>query len=118
MISVVVIVLHQLELIKLQPWHKANVISNVGTWFATVTASKKQFADQVRISLISQFINGISSVLQKLLRYFNGTIISVSFLLFFPVPPATFSLNLNEILLFIAGESTMLLLLSKPGSSL
>ena len=31
--------------------------------------------------LISQLINGISRVLQKLLRYFNGTPISASFVL-------------------------------------
>ena len=45
----------------------------------------KQFVDQVRIKLISQLINGISRVLQKLLRYFNGTIISTSFVPSFPV---------------------------------
>ena len=44
----------------------------------------KQFVDQVRIKLISQLINGISRVLQKLLRYFNGTIISTSFVPSFP----------------------------------
>ena len=32
--------------------------------------------DQVKIKDISQLINGISKVLQKLLRYFNGTAIS------------------------------------------
>ena len=31
--------------------------------------------------LISQLINGISRVLQKLLKYFNGTAISTSFVL-------------------------------------
>ena len=35
----------------------------------------KQFADQVRIRLISQLINDISRVLQRLLKYFNGTLI-------------------------------------------
>ena len=31
------------------------------------------------MGLTSQLINGISRVLQKLLRYFNGTIISTAF---------------------------------------
>ena len=53
--------------------------ANVGNWFATVLATTKQFYFQVRIRLISQLIGGISRVLQKLLRYFDGTIISTSF---------------------------------------
>ena len=47
--------------------------------------------------LTSQLINGISRVLQKLLKYFNGTIISTSFLL--PaagVFPVIFILDLND----------------------
>ena len=35
-----------------------------------------QFAEQVNIRLISQLIRGISTVFQKLLKYFNGTAIS------------------------------------------
>ena len=35
-----------------------------------------QFSDQVRVKDTSQSINGMSSVLQKLLKYFNGTRIS------------------------------------------
>ena len=38
-----------------------------------------QFSDHVKIGFISQLINGISSVLQKLLKCFNGTTISTSF---------------------------------------
>ena len=34
------------------------------------------FSDQVKTRFISQLINGISSVLQKLIKYFNGTTIS------------------------------------------
>ena len=37
-----------------------------------------EFLDQVKISSILQLIKGISRVLQKLLRYFSGTIISTS----------------------------------------
>ena len=46
--------------------------------------------------------NDISRVLQKLLKYFNETIISTSFEPFFPVGPAIFCLNLNEILLLLS----------------
>ena len=38
-----------------------------------------QVADLVKTRLTSQLINGFSGVLQKLLKYFNGTIISTSF---------------------------------------
>ena len=47
--------------------------------------------------LISQLINDISRVLQKLLKYFNGTAISTSFVL--PaagVFPVILILNLND----------------------
>ena len=48
--------------------------------------------------LISQFTNGISSVLQKLLKYFNGTIIPTFFVPSFPVEQVIFCLNLNKAL--------------------
>ena len=47
--------------------------------------------------LISQLIKGISRVLQKLLKYFNGTTILTSFVL--PVAgvfPVILILNLND----------------------
>ena len=56
-----------------------------------------QFFDHVSISFTSQFIIGISRLLQKLLKYFNGTNISTSFVL-----PSTevflvlFTLYLND----------------------
>ena len=56
-----------------------------------------QSLDHVKIRLTSQLIIGISSVLQKLLKYFNGTIISTSFVL--PaagVLPVIFNLDLND----------------------
>ena len=37
------------------------------------------FYDHAKIRFISQLINGISNVFQKLLKYFNGTMISTSF---------------------------------------
>ena len=56
-----------------------------------------QVDDHVKKRLTSQLINGISRVLQKLLKYFNGTIILTSFVL----PPAgmlrvIFTLDLND----------------------
>ena len=39
------------------------------------------FIDQVKSRLISQLINGISRVLQNLLKYFNETAILTSFVL-------------------------------------
>ena len=40
-----------------------------------------QFRDQVRIKDNLQLIKGISNVLQRLLKYFNGLAISTSFIL-------------------------------------
>ena len=51
----------------------------------------------LKMRLISQLINGISRILQKLLQYFNGTAISTSFAL--PsagVFPVIFILDLND----------------------
>ena len=56
-----------------------------------------QLSDQSKISSISQLIKGISRFLQKLLRYFNGTIISTFFMS--PsslVVPIIFYLKLSE----------------------
>ena len=54
-------------------------------------------ADHVKISSTSQLIKGIPRVLQKLLKYFNGTIIStLSILPLSPVWPVIFVLKLNE----------------------
>ena len=55
-----------------------------------------QFVDQVKTRFISQLIKDISRVLQKLLRHFNGTVISTSFMLLLSVCPLIFSLSLNE----------------------
>ena len=55
-----------------------------------------QSLDHVNTRLTSQLINGISNVLQELLKYFNGTIISTSFVfLLFGVFPVIFILDLN-----------------------
>ena len=56
-----------------------------------------QSLDHVKIRLTSQLINGISSVLQKLLKYFNGTITPTSFVFpLFGVFPVIFTLYLND----------------------
>ena len=74
---------------------------------------------QVRIRLISQLINGILKVPQKLLKYFNGTIILTFSLPLFPILPVIFGLNSNEALLILpAGKSTIAALAFKYGSSL
>ena len=55
-----------------------------------------QFVDQLKIRLISQLISGISRVLWKVLKYFNGTDISTFTV---PVPSVLFKelyLNWNE----------------------
>ena len=65
--------------------------------------------------LISQLINGISILLQKLLRYFNGTIISTFFVPIILCFTCYF-LSLYEILL--PGKLSATSKLVKGGSSL
>ena len=77
------------------------VILNFGTWSATVTATRILYLGHVNGRVIPQLIKGISSVLQKLLRYFNGTVISTSFVPPFPVCPVICYLKLNEWNMFI-----------------
>ena len=55
-----------------------------------------QFADLVRISSISQSIKGISRVIRKLLKYFNGTIISTLIISLLLVWPVILFLKLSE----------------------
>ena len=65
--------------------------------------------------LTSQLINDISRVLQKLLKYFKGTIILAAFVPLFPVEPVIFCSYLNESLL--PGKLSRALALVKAGSS-
>ena len=53
----------------------AAVIANVVSWFSAVPDGITHFADQVWKKLILQLIKCTSRVLQKLLKYFNCTII-------------------------------------------
>ena len=55
-----------------------------------------QFADQVKISSTSQLIKDISGVLQKLLKYFSGTITSTLIIPLLLVWPVILALKLNE----------------------
>ena len=64
-------------------------------------------------------IEGISIVLQKLLRYFNGTFVSTLFVPLLPVSPGIFYLILNESVVALSAlKSVMALLATKAGSSL
>ena len=54
------------------------------------------FADQVTIRLISQLIKGISRVLQKLVKYFNGTAIFAFMIPALLVLSNNLDLNLND----------------------
>ena len=65
-------------------------IWNVGFWLFAVPATIIQFLDHFNWRIVSQLIEGISSVLQKLLRYFNGTIISTFVVPSFPFCPVIF----------------------------
>ena len=80
-------------MIKLQVEHKVLHVLQVTHVELVIT----QVDNYVKMTLTSQLMNGISRVLQKLLKYFNGTIVSTSFVLpsagAFPV---TFNLNLND----------------------
>ena len=94
-------------------------IWNSGFWFAAVPSTRIQFFDHFNSRLISQLIEGVLSVLERLLRYFKGTIISTSFVPPFPVYPVICCLNSSEALLLLsARKSIILLLLSRAGSSL
>ena len=66
------------------------IVNDVGIWLLIGASIIKQFADKVRIRLISQLNNGISRVLQKLLKHCNGTIILTSFVPLLPILPAIF----------------------------
>ena len=56
-----------------------------------------QSTDQVTISLFSQLLKGISRVLQKLLKYFNGTAICAFIIPSSLVLAKSLDLNLKEL---------------------
>ena len=88
-------------------------------WSTTSVYTVTQFVDQVEIRLTSQLIKSISRVLQKLLKYFNGTIIST--LSIFPpllVWPGFFALELNESVALVSLKLTISSSLFTTGMSL
>ena len=60
-------------------WSFVSITVNVAPSFAAAVKTITQFADQVRIRLISQVIKRILRILQKLLKYFNGKTFSAFF---------------------------------------
>ena len=84
-------------------------VSFISNFPSSVELVITQSTDHIKRRLTSQFINGISRVFQKLLKFFNGTINSTPFV--FPsaaVILVIFTVDLND------SESVKLLL----GSSL
>ena len=77
-----------------------------------------QLAHQFRSRAILQLIKGVFRVLQKLLRYFNGTIISTSSELLLPFSPVILSLILNELVIALAGVNSRILPLALSTVSL
>ena len=70
-----------------------NFVSVIVNFPSPVELVITQSLDYVKIRLTSQLVKGISSVLQKLLKYFRGTIISTSFVcLLLGVFPVTLDL--------------------------
>ena len=65
-------------MIKLE--HEGKVFVSIILNFVSPVAEKiRQSSDEVKMRLISQLVNGISKVPQKLPKDFNGTTISTSF---------------------------------------
>ena len=78
----------------------------------------KQFEDQVRMTLISKIINGISRTLEKLLKYFDETIILTSFGPLLAFLHTIFAVDLKEALLILsAAKSAIAPLASENRSS-
>ena len=104
-------------MVKLQQEHRAYYhLFEMLVFDFAVPATIIPILDHFKWRLISQLIKGISSDLQKLFRYFNGTIISASFVPPFAICSVVFCLNLNEALVLSVGKSIMLPLSSKTGS--
>ena len=71
--------MHYLEWIKLQLQHK--ILYVIENFISTTTGEITQFSYQFNLRLILQVVKGVSRVLQKLLKYFNGTVSSTFFVL-------------------------------------
>ena len=98
-----------------------SVVVNVGSWPAIGLSIVKHLLDQFGIRLISQLINDVLRVLQKLLKCFDSTLIVTFFVSSSSssILPAIFVLILNEaLLLSSAGKLAIAPLAFKNGSSL
>ena len=93
----------------------ASVITNV-VFLLLASLNVTKFGDQVGMRLISQLINAISRVLQKLLKYFNGIIIWTAFVALSHVEILFFFLIFIEALLW--GKLSRAVASVKAGSSL
>ena len=71
-------------------------VSIIAKFVALLPSEFTQFSDQVRIILMSQLINCISRVLQKLQKYFNGAAIFAFIIPAVLVFSRNFHLNLND----------------------
>ena len=71
--------MYHLLLIRLQQEH--SFVSAIANFVFQAAEEIIQISDQVKLGLISQSVNGISRVLQKLLKYFNDTTTSTCFVL-------------------------------------
>ena len=83
------------------------VIVNVETWLLTFVWIITQFAEHFKKSSTSQLIKGISRVLQKLLNYFSGTIISTLIIPLLLLWPVILVLKLNKSLALAPLKSTI-----------
>ena len=95
-----------------------SAVANVVAWFSAELDQITQLAYQCRIRLISQFNRGNLRVLQKIFRYFNGTIFLTSFVSSLPIWPVIFSLKLNDTLVSFPVKSTIIPASIKTASSL
>ena len=77
-----------------------------------------QFEDHVGKKSNSQLIKDIPRVLQKLLGYFNGTIISTSFVPLLPACTVNLSLSVKESVAALLASNPATLPLFKVDSSL
>ena len=117
MILIVQAVLHYFELINLQLEHNVLhlLLQNA---VAFVSLDNTHLSGQDKMRLISQLITGISRVFEILVRYFNDTIISTSFVPPLVVLPVCFCLSLNKALLLAAWTLAIASASVKAGSCL
>ena len=96
-------VLYYLESTQSYNWNIKFLFSiSYRTSWAAITQFLDQSIKTSRSRLILQSIKDVSRILQKLLTYFNGTIIATSFMSLAFVCPVMFSLILNKSVIELA----------------